>query len=286
VLLALVAFCAAVPVPTKNCGSAADLIKIDFADASAWPVQRGKEEKLSIRLLISEPISDGTYQLKLTFNGLPLIDKSGKLHELGLPLPIPKGPYLHNMTINVPGFIPAGTAAAHLVIKNQAGKAAICVQVDVPFKVETESPSEVMNALFVPEAVKPYEVGVPIPVKNCGKATDIFKVTQADASIWPPKVGFPLTLKLNGTLTSDITGGRYEAKVKLGGIQIIDQKGTIQDLVKLFNLTLPIHAGNYGTVQSFTIPAVVPKIPLELWAQGFNQNGTEIVCLDVNVPLQ
>jgi hypothetical protein len=69
-------------------------------------------------------------------------------------------------------------------------------------------------------------VAVPIPYKNCGKGDDKFKITKAEASIWPPQVGKPITFSVNGTLSQDVSGGKYEMKVKILGIQIMDEKGT------------------------------------------------------------
>jgi len=282
ILLLAVVAAVAVPVPYKNCGSPSDIIKIDKIDASVWPVTRGKAETISIRLIVGQIIRGGTYEFKLTFDGLPLIDKKGNLKELNITLPIPAGPFVKNVTITVPTFIPPGTASAHMVLKDDSGKQAICVNVDVPFKLEEGAlPSQEFSLVDT----EPFSVGVPIPIKNCGKTGDKFTITRADASIWPPKVGQPISLQLNGTLSQDISGGNYEAKVKFLGIPIIDQKGTIADLAKKLNLTLPIRAGKYGLWQTVTVPAVVPKGDIEVWVQAFNQNAAEIACIDVQAHL-
>lgn len=62
---------------------------------------------------------------------------------------------------------------------------------------------------------------MPIPYKNCGSSADKFKITRADASIWPPKVGQPLSVTINGTLSEDVSAGTYEMKVKVLGILIM-----------------------------------------------------------------
>jgi len=271
-----------VPVPWKNCGSGSDIIKVQSVDASVWPVSRGKQEVVNIRATVGQQINGGTYELKVTFDGLPLVDKKGNIKDLNISLPIPAGPWVKNITINVPSFIPPGTANAHVVLKDDAGRSALCANVDVPFKVDhafEAAQAEELAAMPTPM------VGVPIPYKNCGKPDDKLKVTKAEASIWPPKVGQPIALALNATLTQDVSGGKYEAKVKFLGIQIIDQKGSIADLAKLLNVTLPIKAGPYGFAKTEKIPAGVPKGDIDVWVQAFNQNNAEIACIEVNAKL-
>jgi len=278
VFACLVAAALAVPVPWKNCGSASDIIKVQTVDASAWPVARGKPETVTVLVNVGQPITGGTYELKISFDGLPLVDKKGNLRELNISLPIPAGPWSKNLTIAVPSFIPPGTASAHIVMKDDGGRTCVCVNVDIPFKI-SETEAEDLAAIVHDET------NVPIPYKNCGKAGDKLTITRADASIWPPKVGQKISLQLNGTLSQDISGGKYEAKVKLMGIQIIDQKGTIEDIAKKANFTLPIKAGNYGFWKTETIPSWVPKADLEVWVQAFNSKGDEIVCLDITAKL-
>jgi len=278
VAASLVALAVAVPVPYKNCGGAADIIKINSIDASVWPVTRGKPESVSVKLTVGSLISGGTYEFKLTFDGLPLVDKKGNLKDLNISLPIHPGPFQQNVTIAVPSFIPPGTASAHLSIKDQTGKQAVCVNIEVPFKAALLGEEEEWRLEHMPTLI-------PIPFKNCGKAGDKLTVTKAEASVWPPKVGAPITVALNATLSQDVSGGKYEAKVKFMGLQIIDQKGTIEEVAKQFNLTLPIKAGAYGLYRTETIPAIVPKAPIEVWIQAFNQKGDQIMCLDLEAKL-
>jgi len=124
-------------------------------------------------------------------------------------------------------------------------------------------------------------LSVPIPYKNCGQAGDKLQITKADASIWPPHVGQAITVNLNATLTQDISGGKYEIKVKVLGIQIMDEKGAIQDIAKKYNVTLPIKAGPYGISRTVTVPSWVPKGDIDVFVQTFNQNGAEIQCTQV-----
>jgi hypothetical protein len=48
---------------------------------------------------------------------------------------------------------------------------------------------------------------VPIPWKNCGSASDLIRVSKADASVWPPQAGKSITLSIDFTLGESISGG-------------------------------------------------------------------------------
>jgi len=161
----------------------------------------------------------------------------------------------------------------------------ICADIDVKFKKDTPTADNDVLQLTWEDSSSDVSVNVPIPYKNCGKAGDKLTITKADASIWPPKVGAPITVNVNATLSQDITGGKYEAKVKILGLQILDEKGKIEDIAKKYNITLPIKAGPYGLSKTVTVPAWVPKGDIDVFVQTFNSKGDEIECIEVTAKL-
>jgi len=225
----------------------------------------------------------------LTYAGQLVWKDSGYLRDV-VNLPIQPGPFSKSISATVPKEVRDGNATIHINIKDDNENPIVCVDVDVKFvgaKQELPTPSlfDLISNLQAVAASSDVEVGVPIPYKNCGKPTDKLKITKADASIWPPKVGAPITVTLNATLSQDITGGKYEMKVKVLGLQILDEKGKIEDFAKKYNITLPIKAGPYGFHTTTTVPTWVPKGDVDVFVQTFNSKGDEIQCTEVTAKL-
>jgi len=268
------------PVPVELCG-VSEFVKIDGIEASSWPIVRGKIENVTFHLVVQQPIIGGSYEYSLKFFGRDVESRTGYLRDV-VDLPIQPGPWAHTFGTMVPKELPAGSGTLHVSIKDDADKPIICF--DINFSIVATATAEPFLTLTWEDASGSI-VNVPIPYKNCGKPTDKLQVTKADASVWPPKVGAPITVNVNATLTQDITGGRYEARVKVLGLQILDEKGKIEDIAKKFNVTLPIKAGPYGISKTTTIPAWVPKGDIDVFVQTFNSKGDEIECIEVTAKL-
>jgi hypothetical protein len=276
-ILALVCFVAvatAVPIPWKNCGKAGDVIAVSQADASVWPPQRGKPITLTIAANVQSAIPDANYEAKITFSGIPIINKKGKLSDFKeVKLPIPAGPVSINQTINVPTIIPAGsTVGARVALTLASGAGVICVDVTIPFKVEEDEVAEVE----VPE--------VPIPWKNCGKAGDVIAVSKADASVWPPQRGKPITLNIAANVQSAIPDANYEAKITFSGIPIINKKGKLSDFKEV---KLPIPAGPVNLNQTINVPTIIPAGSTVGAHVALNlASGGGVICVDVTIPFK
>jgi hypothetical protein len=268
------------PVIPVLCGTS-EIVKIESIEASPWPVVRGKNESVTFHLVIQKPITGGSWEYSLKYAGRDVDSRGGYLRDV-VDLPIQPGPWSHTFYGAVPKELPPGTASFHVNIKDDADKPIICF--DVNFNITTAFATEPFLTLTWEDA-SGETVNVPIPYKNCGKPTDKLQITKADASVWPPKVGQPITVNFNATLTQDVLGGHYEARVKVLGLQILDEKGKIEDLAKKFNITLPIKAGPYGLSKTTTIPAWVPKGDIDVFVQSFNQKGDEIECIEVTAKL-
>jgi len=272
-----------IPVPWHGCGDS-PIVRIEGIEATVWPVVRGRPENVTFHLIIQQPITGGTWDFELNYAGHLVYRDSGYLRDV-VTLPIQPGPWSKSFSATVPKELKDGNPSIHINIKDENENPIVCVDVEIKFKTDVvadDSPS--LLPLFSwnwDSSPSNVEVNVPVPYKNCGKAGDKFTITKADASVWPPKVGAPITVTFNGTLSQDITGGKYELKVKVLGLQIIDDKGTIQDIAKKYNITLPIKAGPYGIHTTTTVPAWVPKGDIDVFVQSFNQNNAEIQCTEV-----
>jgi len=276
VSLLVLAVVSSVPIPWRGCGDS-PIVQIESIEASVWPIQRGQKESVSFHAIILQPITGGTWDFSLTYAGRPVAQEKGYLRDV-VDLPIQPGRYSKSFNATVPKELGAGDASIHIDIKDDNGDSIVCVNVDLKIKKDATAP---FPPLVWEEASSDVTVGVPIPYKNCGKPTDKLTITKADASVWPPKVGAPITVNANATLSQDITGGTYELKVKILGLQIIDDKGKIEDAAKKYNITLPIKAGPYGISKTTTVPAWVPKGDIDVFVQTFNSRGDEIECIEV-----
>jgi len=121
-----------VPIPWKNCGGAGDLAKITQAVADVWPPVKGKPISFSLNATLSQALPDATYEAKVKFNGIQLIDQKGKISDFkNVTLPIPAGPYGISKGLTVPGFLPSGQYDIHVEAASTAsGKPRIaCIEI-------------------------------------------------------------------------------------------------------------------------------------------------------------
>jgi len=285
IVVALSAVVAQVPVPYKNCGKSSDIIQIVSLRADKWPPVRGQPMTVMLNGQVSRSISNGDYEAVVKFNGFQILDKTGKLSDIqGLPLPIPAGNYQQNLTFTVPSWIPAGQVDAHVTLYDNTGAECICLDLSIPLR-QGKGQSEVLADLFSQPEATSWVMDVPIPYKNCGSSSDLAKVTNAQADMWPPQKGKPLSFVANATLAASIPDATYEAQVKWNGIKIVDQKGKISDFK---NVTLPIPAGNYGIAKKVDIPSWVPsgQIDVHVSAKSTASGNPQIACLELSLNLK
>jgi len=117
---------------------------------------------------------------------------------------------------------------------------------------------------------------------NCGSASDKITVTTADASQWPPTIGQPVALDIEGILSETLTGGTYTLGVTFDGFPVVNQQGSLSDLP---NVTFPVPAGNFAFKQEITIPSSVPSGSIVLNLAAQDPTGAELVCLSISIDL-
>jgi hypothetical protein len=110
-----------VPIPYKNCGGPNDLAKITNAVADMWPPQKGKPISFTLNATLSQDVPNGNYNAKVKWNGIQIVDKSGRLSDLkNVTLPIRAGPYGISKRMNLPSWIPSGQIDVHIEATSSA----------------------------------------------------------------------------------------------------------------------------------------------------------------------
>jgi len=122
--------------------------------------------------------------------------------------------------------------------------------------------------------VLPLCLGADIPFTDCGSTK--FTVSKVTGSSWPPKAGSDEVVNVVGSVSEQITGGTYEAKVKFDGIQIDDLKGNIGDLV-----SLPIGPGAVNLQKDFPVPSTLPPGTIQITVTATDQDNNQIVCVQL-----
>jgi len=292
VLLVSLAIAAAVPIPWKNCGKPTDVIKVDAADASIWPPVHGKPISLNFRGVIGVTVTEANYRAVIKLGPITILDHKGKLSDLDPDLlPFDQGAFNENVTIDVPKEIPAGlTIGARVELTTPAGASVLCVDVTIPFKSEPATDDNV-NLLWpaviptISEDSSAFELpSVPIPWKNCGKPTDVIKVDAADASIWPPVHGKPISLNFRGVIGVTVTEANYRAVIKLGPLTILDHKGKLSDLDPEL---LPFDQGAFNENVTIDVPKEIPAgITIGARIELTTPAGAGVLCVDVTIPFK
>ncbi|HLX27178.1 MAG TPA: hypothetical protein VKV24_01670 [Casimicrobiaceae bacterium] len=122
--------------------------------------------------------------------------------------------------------------------------------------------------LVLAAALSAPALAVPIPWKNCGKPTDVLSITQAIASVWPPRVAAPA----RATATFDRAGNLIDLRLFLvHGIAWTFDSGPLPATTSsgfvslpasfpmfLTSPALPIAAGPYVTTRTFDVGSPTP----------------------------
>jgi len=269
-LLALPAVSGQVTIPITNCGTSSDHITITSATANVWPPVPGQALDLNLSGSTDEDITGGTYEAKVSFDFIPILDKTGNISDL-VKLPILKGATTITKSVTLPSGIPSGSVDIHVTADDQNGQELVCVDITATIGAKFQ-PIIVHNFGFEGLAT------VPVNFTSCGSG-DI-TVSQLDASVWPPAPGQALTVDATGISSVDITSGTYEVVVSFDGIELVDQKGQLSDIT-----TLPITAGSHTLTKTATLPSSLPSGSYDIKASGTDQNGNSLGCVELTFQL-
>jgi hypothetical protein len=127
--------------------------------------------------------------------------------------------------------------------------------------------------LSVAAALSTPATAVPIPWKNCGSPGDLLRITQADASVWPPSVPAPA----RATATFDDAGNLVNLRLSLiHGVSWVFDSGPLPTTtdgafvflpasfpVGVVSPALPLPPGPYSTVHTFAANSAHPTTIVE-----------------------
>jgi len=132
----------AADIPFEPCAHATNASNATVADqrlrvlnisADPWPIQKGKELKMSIIGDVKgAPIESGFYSTSVAKEGTELFNKEGHVKDLGVNLPLKEGRNVFNQTVAVPSFLPQGF---HQIKYNQNQPSTTTLALDNTFKV-------------------------------------------------------------------------------------------------------------------------------------------------------
>jgi hypothetical protein len=89
---------------------------------------------IAFAFLAARPTLIGSYDVKITFSGIPIINKKGNGADIGFPL-IPAGLFDEQFTWTVPTIIPAGSVISiNLRLYDEKNQGVVCADLTVPFK--------------------------------------------------------------------------------------------------------------------------------------------------------
>lgn len=147
---------------------------------------------------------------------------------------------------------------------------------------------------------------VPVPFRNCGSASDIARITQVDASVWPPVPGNSVNLTWQVVISQAIPGGTESLRVTLPSGRTIsftrpigvparsvfgNPVGPAFETASFFIpltsfSTVPIPAGPISNMSTFTVPSSLATGTYQWHFNASSSAGPRIACLDFSVVIR
>jgi uncharacterized membrane protein len=122
---------AADALPFTNCGTNS-AARVSAVDVDPSPLQPGRNVDLTLRGSLSEKVTRGSYDVRVTYLGAPLLHTSGDLADV-VHLPLPAGTFSLHKKVKVPSEAPSGKYNLTLTAADQHHDQLLCVR--VPFEV-------------------------------------------------------------------------------------------------------------------------------------------------------
>lgn len=113
------------------CGDDNDSIQIQSLKASNWPLVPGKPLILYVTANVLDTVDSGSYEAKVLFDGLQVIDKKDTLEHLGVQLPLTPGTHKFSKQFDIPKNLPQGQVQLNAVAHNTDGKELVCTSVEL-----------------------------------------------------------------------------------------------------------------------------------------------------------
>lgn len=119
-------------IPYHNCGSPADHVKIASARATEWPPRANADTTLQLLGVLNEDLNGGTYNVKVSFFGFPIVDERGDMRDLpDVQWPVKAGEWNITSTFTLPAIIAAGTQVTlKLSAEDERGEGLTCIETE------------------------------------------------------------------------------------------------------------------------------------------------------------
>lgn len=121
-------------------------------------------------------------------------------------------------------------------------------------------------------------LAVTVPYKSCGSGH--LTIATIDAQNWPPLKGSNDALNVTGKLDEDVTQGKYKISIKVDGIPLPSETGSI-DTFK----PLPWSQGEFSFVYTPAIPSIAPSGSYSIQLEAHDQSGSQILCIGLQFKL-
>ncbi|HEY2834324.1 MAG TPA: ML domain-containing protein [Sporichthyaceae bacterium] len=118
-------------LPFTNCGTGSPA-RVSAVDVDPYPLQAGRDVTVSVRGTLRQRVTGGSYDLRVSYLGAPLLHRSGRLADV-VHLPLPAGDFSLHKRVPVPDQAPPGRYNLTLTAADQHDDQLLCVR--VPFKV-------------------------------------------------------------------------------------------------------------------------------------------------------
>lgn len=121
----------AASLPFTSCGAKTSAT-VTGVDVTPHPLRPGRDAKVTLRGTLKKRVTGGSYDLRVTYSGAPLLHRSGNLADL-VRLPVPAGDFRFRKTVPVPRQAPSGRYNLQLTAADKDSRRLLCIS--VPFEV-------------------------------------------------------------------------------------------------------------------------------------------------------
>ena len=121
----------AASLPFTRCGARTPAT-VTGVDVTPHPLRPGRDADVTLRGKLKKRVTGGSYDLRVTYLGAPLLHRSGDLADV-VHLPLPAGDFRLHKRVPVPRQAPSGRYKLQLTAADQDDKRLLCIS--VPFEV-------------------------------------------------------------------------------------------------------------------------------------------------------
>jgi cathepsin B len=221
-LVATVAVAYAAPVPYTNCGTGNDHIVIKSVSASPFPPTKGSPITVNATGVLDEGVTSGNYELKVSYLGIPLLDKKGDLCTLdpSFPCPFKAGPITISKTETIPSVAPSGAYDIQLSATDQNGQQLLCISLNVTISVDADADKPTLRMLGDEEPIQNRDVINHVNNMNAGwtagynKRLDQLTVAQVKGLCGALEGGEKLPTKYDTSFVPEALPENFESSAK------------------------------------------------------------------------